>query len=92
LNISLHDYITVLLKKEKGMWEYCSGLNFGAKNSKNVAVFTTGSWSCSQSATQPGRQYCHTAFVHFCRINSCLSYWNSSIVSKLEFNSRVFVM
>jgi len=42
------------------MEEYCSGLNFGAKNLKNMAVFTIGSWSCIQSATQPGRQYCHT--------------------------------
>jgi len=41
------------------MGEYCSVLNFVANNSKNMAVFTTGSWSCSQSATQPGRQYCH---------------------------------
>jgi len=52
----IHHSITL---KSKGNGEYCSGLNFGAKNSKNMAVFTTGSWSCSQSATQPGRQYCH---------------------------------
>lgn len=29
--------------KGKGKWEYCSALNVGIKNSKNVAVFTEGS-------------------------------------------------
>jgi hypothetical protein len=46
------------LKKEMG--EYYSGLNFGARNSKNMAVFRIESWSCTQRVTQPGRQYCHT--------------------------------
>ena len=59
MNFSLHEYITVLHKKRK-LGDYFSGLSFVAKNSKNMAVFTIESWSCSQSVTQPGRQYCHT--------------------------------
>jgi hypothetical protein len=29
----------------------------GAENSRNMAVFAVGSWSCSPSTDRPGRQY-----------------------------------
>jgi len=58
-------------------------LNVGTKNSKIVALFPAGSWSCGRPlkyrTTWQTVALC-TDIVHFCAIDSCLFYRNSPIV------------